>query len=135
MRIILSLEDRMKKIETTNRRLILALVGLASLLVFIGAAGQFEASVSGEIKSKSFVLIDEQGNQRALLGASKNGTQLVFFDSKMKKRIELEYDDQGAFLVLSDKMGTSRAVLAAPQHSTAEITLYDERHSDTWSAP
>jgi hypothetical protein len=137
-----SLEDRLRKLEEklarTERRyrFVLAGIGIAVLAcaviwVVIGAAGRTQAQKPGEtgkvIRANAFVLVDEQGDTRAVLAAGKDGLEpgLCLFDEKGEVRAALSVSDDGPRLVLYDEKGTPRAGLNAFKDGPG-LLLHDE---------
>jgi hypothetical protein len=103
-----SLARRLERVERGIRRW--RVIGSAALvtlafLVLLGATGQ---KVEDEVRAKSFVLVDQQGRQRAVL----NVVPLPFFDI--------------AGLKLYDQKGRARAALAVAGDGSSALNLYDQ---------
>ena len=78
-------EERMNHLERTNRRLTMALVlvGMATIITVAAGMGPAEA-VPNVVKARSFVLVDENGKERATLSVTRFGTQLTLVDENGK---------------------------------------------------
>jgi hypothetical protein len=131
----LSLEQRLIKLERINKGLVISIITAMVVVFSMGALPNKNGNVFENIEARSFTLVDAAGNIRAHIISNQDGAEFTVFDGNQKRRIEIVSDEQGDFVMLNDKKGTNRVVLTAPQHSKAEMTLYDESHGDTWSAP
>lgn len=103
-----TLQQRVDRLEREVRRWRLfgpAALALLGLIVLLGATGQ---KVEDEVRAKSFVLVDQQGRQRAVL----NVVPLPFFDI--------------AGLRLYDQKGRARAALAVAGDGSSALNLYDQ---------
>ena len=82
------------------------------------------------VKANQFVLVDEKGNLRAMLGMTEYGTGLVLFDENDKSRAVLAADEDWSELVLLDENGNPRAQLDWGEDTTGSqrsgLCLYDE---------
>ena len=93
---------RIESLEKKNRRLVriggVALVALASL----GAMSL--KSACDTVSAERFVLLDTQGQRRALLSAYDTGgvPQLVLYDKKGRAAATLGIGKSGAYLTLAD---------------------------------
>jgi hypothetical protein len=132
---LISLEQRLVRLERVNKGLLIFIIAILIIVFSIGALPNKNGDIFENIVARSFTLVDAAGNKRAHIISNQAGAEFAVFDGNQKIRIEIVSDEQGDFLMLNDKKGTNRVVLTAPQHNKAEITLYDESHGDTWSAP
>ncbi len=81
-----------QRLERQNRRLKMA--GLIALLAVLSVVlmGQAE-TVPDVIKAKRFIVVDDDGNERVLLGSTIRGYGLELFDYEGRIRMELLVDD------------------------------------------
>jgi hypothetical protein len=113
-----AIEERLEKLERQNRRMKLAGLGamvIAGAFVLMGQASG--PRTPPEVRAKSFVLVDANGETRARLymSASGKGPELDLLDAKGNERLTLD----GPGLTLYDVNGKLRAVLAAGSNGTA----------------
>lgn len=76
-----TLENRIERLERTNRRLSFALLGL-SILAGLGASfAELRSASFDTVRARSFVVEDEAGNLRGIFGfrsaAADNGFALI----------------------------------------------------------
>jgi hypothetical protein len=130
-----AIEERLEKLERQNRRMKLAGLGavvIAGAFVLMGQAsgpGSDWKTVSGgppEVRAKSFVLVDANGETRARLymSAPAKGPELDLLDAKGNPRVELAVTSNGPALQLNDASGNPRAELGAAPNGPGLI-LYD----------
>ena len=88
----MNLEQRLERLELQNRRL--KMVGLIGLLAVLSVVlmGQAE-TVPEEIKAKTFIAVDDAGNERVLLGSTAGGYGLDLFDYAGRIRMKLVVDE------------------------------------------
>jgi len=128
-------ETRVALCRGKRRRLLLLRAGvlLAGLLalawIFMDAGRPVQAkggaSVHRETGAKRFVLVDEKGKPRAVLGMNKDGPGLALLDEKGNVRASLGLTEIGPVLALLDEEGRSRAVLRASREGPG-LALLDE---------
>jgi hypothetical protein len=144
-----AIEERLEKLERQNRRMKLAGLGamvIAGAFVLMGQASG--PRTPPEVRAKSFVLVDAngetrarlymsasakgpeldlldaKGNPRVVLGASGTSGGLDLLDAKGNERLTLDGPPIGPALVLSDANGNTRAEMDAFSDSP-ELDLYD----------
>ena len=105
-----TLANRIQQLERSNRRMRLAITTMACVLtlaVTMGAA----CHTYCELRAQRFVLVDEEGNQRATLGFDQGEPNLEMIGSSGSSQIRLgivEAHDDSARLYLKNKhTGTS----------------------------
>ena len=105
-------DERIQKLEQelyhAKRRVyisIIAVLLLAGIVVFDWGTD------NEEVRANRFVVVDENGNKRAELGADEFGPALRLFDDKETQRATLLADENKSELSLQDKVGNGRAEL------------------------
>lgn len=160
----MNIEERVEKLESElarerrrSRRL-----PAVTVLVCLLAFGLFEATATllaarsngnqGEIRATSFVLVDENGKERAELGLFKGDPWIDLRDKKGKIRAKLNLVDDEPMLNLLDKNGnlrfwlneTSLALLVKNGNPRVDLSLrdgdprlalLDKNGKLLWSAP
>lgn len=129
-----NLERELTRAQRNNRRMIIVGMGMAlgalALLVVFGspvsvARAQEEAADKTIIRAHEFVLVDEQGETRAILSTIRDTAKLILFDEKGKRRAVLSADKAASRLELfSWKGGWPRATLYVVE-PWAELVLSD----------
>jgi len=70
--------------------------------------------VEAEVRSQHFILVDENGKERASLAADRAGSVfLVMFDAAGKTRANISVTPDGPALILFDPSGQARTVLGS----------------------
>ena len=102
-------------------------LALLGMVVFLGAKGAARQPVAGELRARSFVLVDEQGTTLARLGRLPHGVLgLGFYDDGRRSRILLSVNEDGtSSLNLFSKGGRSGALLSAGKTGGASLRLLD----------
>jgi hypothetical protein len=120
---------RVERLEQTNRRLVLVLVAVGSIVAGVGGGWivRGQRSPPGEVRASRVVLVDPRGRERAVLTMYPDGPQLSLLDSQGRARAGLGADDTGGRLDLLDDEGIPQAVLVGRPGGSAGLTLYDER--------
>jgi len=145
----MGLEIRIEKLERENRhikRLGLTALVVTGLIISIGQARPQQPDV---IRATKFVLVDENGQQRATLGIENGGPALVLEDTngrgvvqlqvpkipdkpslylsdpRESARVELAMTMNGPVLHFTDKTGT-RVRLAANELNAPLAAIYDD---------
>ena len=116
-----------------NRRLLRGVVLMAAFLalawMFMDAGrpalARGGAVVHRETGAKRFVLVDEKGKPRAILGMNQEGPGLAFLDEKGKVHASMGLTEAGPVLALLDEEGHSRAILRATREGSG-LALLDE---------
>ena len=68
--------------------------------------------VEAEVRSQHFILVDENGKERASLAADRAGSVfLVMFDAAGKTRANLSVSNDGPSLIFYDPSGQARTVI------------------------
>jgi len=88
-----------------------AFLAQPSRLATAQAEGTAKDPALKEVRARSFVLEDENGKRRAVLGVDKDGPSLVITDENGKPRVTLGMSNGGPSLGLSDEKGKIRATL------------------------
>jgi hypothetical protein len=122
------LSSRIRRLENRFRRIkILSVSGCILLAAFQLYAQrgrivpqepltelQRRASVEPEVRSQHFVLVDENGKERASLAADRAGSVfLVMFDAAGKTRANISVTPDGPAVILFDPSGQARTVLGS----------------------
>jgi hypothetical protein len=145
----MTLESRVARLEAKNRRL--TQVAMAVCLVVAVAAAMGQASKEGpeRIEAPQFVVIDDKGRERAVLGLDDGSPVLVitngegretvrlevpsvpdkpalyFIDPREGHRMELAMTQTGPVLHFSDQRGV-RARLATNELNAPLLAIYDD---------
>jgi len=145
----MELEVRVDKLERENRRI--KRLGYTTLIVagLVIALGQARPQQPEVIRATKFVLVDENGQQRATLGIENGGPALVLEDTsgrgvvqlqvpkipdkpslyladpRESARVELAMTMNGPVLHFTDKTGT-RVRLAANELNAPLAAIYDD---------
>lgn len=105
---------RLERVERKIRQYRAVLVGVGLIAaVGVGAPPLRSAAIVPTIRAKAFVVVDDAGVGRALLGTAGDQTMLGLFDKAGKPRAGLATFGDEAVLTLSDKAGKDRVVLGA----------------------
>jgi hypothetical protein len=106
-----ALEQRVNQLEKESRRLKLLLIALPALALLLGAESQLPQSDHKTVKAEKFVLVNSNGEERALLFTRDDFARLALLDEKGAQRVELransktEHEKSGAHLQLSAENG------------------------------
>jgi hypothetical protein len=116
--------------------LVAGLLALAWMFMDAGRPAQARrsATVHRETGAKRFVLVDEKGKPRAILGMNKDGPGLALLDEKGNVRVSLGLTEVGPVLALLDEEGRSRAVLRVTKEGPG-LALLDENGKGRVLAP
>lgn len=125
-------EARIARLERRNRRLT-ALVTVL-VLVLVGWAGwQWRAARNADpfapVITRAFILLDEDGNQRAVFSSDESRTSLQMRDPVGRNRAVLDVTPLGPGLTLNDSYGAVRALLTVGDESPY-FGLTDEEGND-----
>jgi len=104
------------------------------IVLVTGIAGVAWPQAPGVVRATSFVLLDDQGRDRAKLEMGLGGPWLWLMDENGRGRILLTVDKDGSKLTLLDENGKIRIGLAVDKYSPGLILL-DENGKTIWSAP
>lgn len=140
--LAMTVEERLGKMEQElaivkrRNRLLLVVVGLivvGSTVMGLGLAIErtnataiTQSPVQKEIRANAFLLLDADGNPRAILGVDKDGPMLSMKDEKGKLRAILGMDKGRSGLFLNDEKGNPRAALAVHKDGSL-LGLNDEK--------
>jgi hypothetical protein len=107
--------------------LMAAILALAWMFIDTGRPVQARggASVHRETRAKRFVLVDEKGKPRAILGMNKEGPGLALPDENGKVRASIGVTGVGPVIALLDEGGNSRAVLRATTEGPGLALLHE----------
>ncbi len=107
--------------------LMVVLLALAWMFMDTGRPAQARggAVVHRETGAKRFVLVDEKGKSRAILGMNKDGPGLALLDEKGNVRVSMGLTEVGPVLALLDGAGHSRAILRVTKEGPG-LALLDE---------
>ena len=116
-------EDRLARLEQSNRRLkagLLASATLASAAVILGAAAPPPKVYTAE----KFVLVDPNGHERAELSANSKAAALQFINTNGTRGITIaSSNDAGNGINLSDAKGHERAFLLVESDGDASLAI------------
>jgi len=104
-----TIEERLEKLERQNRRMKLAGVGalvIAGAVVLMGQASG--PRTLPEVRANSFVLVDANGQRRAMLAMFSDGPGLAPYDPTGQPRAELTVFSSGPDLQMEDANGKVR---------------------------
>ena len=85
-------------------------------------------------RGTDFILEDETGKLRAVLGVDKDGHGLTLLDETGMPRVKITLSKDGPALVLGDETGKPRASLRVYKDGPA-LVLLDKTGKAIWSAP
>ena len=110
-----------------NGFLVVGILALALMFLNSGRPAQARkgATVHRETGAKRFVVVDEKGKPRAILGMNKDGPGLALLDEKGNVRASMGLTEVGPVIALLDEGGKSLAVLKATTDGTG-LALLDE---------
>ena len=95
---------------------------------------QLARAATEEVIARQFVLVDDKGKTRAVLGMSKTGPSLALYDENGKFRATLNVTEDGPALGLLDEKGKPRAGLAVTKDGP-QLSLFDENSKNrAWLA-
>ena len=101
------LAERVRKLETVNRRLSVAL-GLMAVCGFVAAICAAADDTPKSIEAERFVVKGPDGKDRASLGMLLDSPQLSLLDDKGETRVSLEVQQNDPTLSFYDSLGTVR---------------------------
>jgi hypothetical protein len=126
---VLSIEERLKRLEEENKRLRLLALGVVVLSggsLLLAAATAVRARLPQPVRiveAERFVLRDASGKTRAVLGMDADGLGLRFYDASGKVRAVLGLIADWPRLTLSDASGKPRAWLeGTPDGAALDLT-------------
>ena len=101
------------------------------------------APVQQEVRARSFVLVDDNGKDRAALAMTEDGPRLFLSDENGEPRVTLSVQKDGARLSLWDENGKNRVGLSVLKNGPGvsvtkdmpNLTLMDGKGKVVWKAP
>ncbi len=99
--------------------------------------------VEPEVRARSFVLVDDNGKDRAALAMTEDGPRLFLSDENGEPRVTLSVQKDGARLSLWDENGKNRVGLSVLKNGPGvsvtkdmpNLTLMDGKGKVVWKAP
>jgi hypothetical protein len=136
--IISEMKTRLDRLEARNRLLTLAVLVLlcaCGLIAVMSAANPWD--VQGVVRAKSFVVVDDIGNNRAELGIATNGTCGLFVrDNREDTRMEIVTEFDGTPVMMAyDSFGAPRVMLSTAYDGTPRFSLYNSAGKRLFTAP
>jgi hypothetical protein len=116
-----SLEHRIRRLEVTNRFLLLGVIVMAALFLI---AGQKPTETARILRAQSLEIVNEQGAVRARLSATEAGGEFVLLDAAAIQRASLQHDGADTALYLRDQDGTTRIGVAQFAHGGGGFALH-----------
>ena len=116
------LENRIRKLERTNR-LSLAIALSMGLVFVLGSASG--SARTGPLRSQRIELVNAKGAVRAILGTDADGsTGLFIHDPAGNLRLSLTHDTDQSALFIHDEEGTVRIGIAQFAHGGGGVALH-----------
>jgi len=120
------LTARLERLERENRRLKVGGVAVVSVVGALFLMGQAVVpNISDEVRTRTLVIVDDEGRKRAVLSSDKDGVTLSLADEAGTWRVVLGTSEEGGSLTLQDRIGKTRARLGALS-SKAGLDLLDQ---------
>ena len=122
----MSLEDRIRKLERNNRRLVIGAIGGGGvLLVALGLGAAAPEIVPETIRARAVEVVDGNGTVRVRLSTQGDGgAALYLFDTAARRRVALLHDDDQTALLLYDQSGDTRVGAAQFAHGGGGFALH-----------
>ncbi|HVL38936.1 MAG TPA: hypothetical protein VM328_06040 [Fimbriimonadaceae bacterium] len=121
----IDLETRLRRLERTNRRWMIACGALALLPIVAFGCGSREPRAYEVLRARKFELVDPSGQSRGLLFFDKEGAVLSLDDSEGKVRIALAASQARPTIELFDETSQRRLALTAEREGST-LEIYDE---------
>ena len=118
-------EQRLLKLEQSNRRLKAVMFALCTMAVGVGVLGAADTA-SKTIRAERFVLVDASGKERAELSASGNASALQFFNPDGSRALVLLAGGAGNGVFISNSEGKDRLSMFASADKSATLSLTKE---------
>lgn len=132
------LEKELTAAKRRYRRLTILVVGLAAAGMALAWTWGSTASAQhgGEdiIRAGGFIVEDETGEARAVMGMSRDGPGLHVLDQTGVPRLALDVDEDGPTVYLLDELGVIR-VSAVVGDDGPSVQFFDPERNLIWSAP
>jgi hypothetical protein len=121
------LELKLVELQRSNRRLRVMIGALLLTGVALITMAQADSGVSESVEARQFVLRDDSGRVRAVLGSAPDGAVgLNLNDASGRTRITLDVEDSGSpGLDLYDQEGKRRTIIALGKQGMPGLGLYD----------
>jgi hypothetical protein len=119
-------EQRLTQVERQlrwHKRLGALAIAVGAVVVFVGQ-GKSDPKV---IMASRFVVVDEAGTERGVLGMTEHGAALLLYHPDGQRRVELSESRRGAGMTLRDPGGRSTVTLSASKDTGGWIRLMDKR--------
>ena len=141
----MELEQRLMRLERHMLRLrmltVLLLLGIVASLGLQAAyivrqwqKARHAPAVAEFVQARRFIVMDERGQESAVLASNREGAYLVLNDGVGRKRALLDVRETGPGLTLHDARGTVRALLAV-EGGGPFFGLADQEGDDLFRAP
>jgi len=141
----MDLEARVRRLESQNGRLKVVLALLTLVMFGVAAMAVLrvielrrearEPAGPSLVQAERFILLDEQGNQRAVLGVGANEeAMLELNDSRGKPRLRMDVPSSGPGVTLRDDRGKVRALFTVYTDGPY-LGMTDEDGNDLFQAP
>ena len=92
-------------------------------MVALGARSPERGEISNEVRAKEFILVDEHGKTRAILGQRKGTTFLGLFDQDGKPGLSMSVRQADPSIALFDGKGHRRGSLSLDSDGSPSYTL------------
>ena len=127
MEAIMSIEERLERLERNNHRILVGLLAAILLVIGVAAAPKAGGNVFAEVRAHTFKLVDSKGRTRGLMFTSEeNGkASLGLSDENGNSSIFIAVDKDGTSLGLQDKNDRLRAALYVDKVGPM-LNLFDE---------
>lgn len=125
----MSIEEHIENLEKRMRRLTIGgIIAFLALVAAILATCTYLVMAAKDIKAQNFVVQDENGNRRALLGVDKHNTAgLVIYDREGSPRFVLYLQPSGEqVLRMTDNMKVRRFIVSLPSEANPSVSLLDK---------
>ena len=122
----MSLEERIRRLERANRRLVIGATGGAIALVIVFGLGAAESPVVPDtLRARAIKVVDGDGTVRARLSTQGDGgSALYLYDTSARRRVGLLHDDDQTALYLYDGSGDTRVGAAQFAHGGGGFALH-----------
>jgi hypothetical protein len=122
MSVLMSVEERVQRLEKSNRRLKVGMLSLgiaATCIAVLGAAAPTPKAVTAE----KFVLLDEAGNERAELSSNSKAAALQLLNVNGSRAAVVTAGSEGNAIFLADTAGQTREAMMVGKDSGARLSI------------
>lgn len=127
-------QDRILALEKQVWRMKLAVLAVI-VLMFVSLIGQRRADEPSEtIIARRIAVVDDQGQERAVLATRPDGGELVLHDAQGGKRLVLDVTASGPGLTFFERDGQVRVLLMLGQQGP-RFSLTDPTGAEIYVAP